>query len=140
MVCIAFTKESSADIRKQLIPSLFLFASAGSDKCGGESDCISFDDHMKVVADFWSQHVNETGIESNPTVIFTTEDKIMMDEQKAWVDQNGPTQSRFAFEFVLNGRDILPGSGFIREVGKVKVPSHLELSQASSSAFSPELY
>jgi hypothetical protein len=99
---------------------LLLLAAAGSDKCKGESDCISFDDHMTVVADFWGQHVNKTGIGRHPTVIFTTEDKSMMDGQKAWVDQKGQTQSRFEFEFVINSRDMLPGSGFIKDVGRYK--------------------
>ena len=101
---------------------MFLIASAGSDKCEGESDCISFDDHMTVVADFWSQHVNQTGVQRHPTVVFTTEDKNMMEEQKAWLDKYSQNQSRVEYEFVINGRDSLPGSGFIRDVGKYKDP------------------
>ena len=53
-------------------------------------------------------------------MIFTTEDKSMMDEQRTWLAENGQAHSLFEFEFVLNGRDMLPGSGFIRDVGKCK--------------------
>ena len=87
---------------------------------------------MTVTTDLWSRHIDQTGIARQPTVIFTTEDKSMMNEQNAWVDKSDQTQSRFAYDFVINGRDILPGSGFIKDVGTYKLYFSLYLGMFSS--------
>ena len=48
------------------------------------------------------------------------------------VDKSDQTQSRFAYDFVINGRDILPGSGFIKDVGTYKLYFSLYLGMFSS--------
>jgi len=98
-------------------PTLYLvhFLPA-SDKCSGESDCLSFDEHMTVTNDFWKRHLNETDASHNPTIVFTTEAKSMMAEQKAWVANKEQDERPYAFTFVTNDRDLLPDTGFIKEV------------------------
>ena len=67
---------------------------------------------MVVVAETWNKHLNETGGSLHPTVVFTTEAKGMVEEQKAWNEQ-----SQSHYNFVTNTRDLLPDSGFMRHVG-----------------------
>lgn len=76
---------------------------------------------MLVTTDVWSRFVNDTGTKSQPTVIFTTEAKSMMKEQTAWIKHNEQFKSGYDFDFLTNGRDILPGSGFIKSVGKNEI-------------------
>lgn len=96
---------------QNLISLLFAFSKA-SDKCHGESDCLSFAEHMVVATETWNKHLNETGGIRRPTVVFTTEARDMVEEQKAWNEQfHSP------FNFVTNARDLLPDSGFMRHVG-----------------------
>ena len=77
---------------------------------------MSFDQHMTIASDLWKRHLNETGGNHSPTVVFTTEAKSMMQEQKDWVEGDGLAKSPFDFEFLTNSRDMMPGSGFIKDV------------------------
>jgi len=71
---------------------------------------------MTVTSDFWKHHLNETNARHNPTIVFTTEAKSMMAEQKAWVANKEQDERLYAFTFVTNDRDLLPDTGFIKEV------------------------
>jgi len=78
---------------------------------------------MTVTTDLWGRHAKATGISSsdnnqqNPTVVFTTEAKEMMQEQQAWLEGDKHADSPFEFDFVTHSRDLLTGSGFIKHVG-----------------------
>ena len=73
---------------------------------------------MDVATELWERHVSDSGASVRPTVVFTTEAKSMMEEQQAWVqDMNRSSQSTFEFQFMTNSRDILPGSGFMKDIG-----------------------
>jgi len=91
---------------------------SASDKCKGESECLSFAEHMEATTELWKRHLNETGSTNHhPTVVFTTEAKSMMQEQQTWVKKNEQA-SLFEVDFVTNARDILPDSGFMKHVGR----------------------
>ena len=105
-----------SDFSQQPKLSHFPFVKA-SDKCHGESECLSFAEHMMALTQTWKRHLNETGGSHNPTVVFTTEAKGVVEEQQAWVKNNAQAQSPFDFDFVTNARDLLPDTGFMRHVG-----------------------
>ena len=91
---------------------------------------------MLITTDVWSRFVNDTGTKSQPTVVFTTEAKSMMKEQTAWIKQNEQFKSGYDFDFLTNGRDILPGSGFMKSVGKNEISSFSCVVHASCKYFS----
>ena len=88
---------------------------------------------MLITTDVWSRFVNDTGTKSQPTVVFTTEAKSMMKEQTTWIKQNEQFKSGYDFDFLTNGRDILPGSGFMKSVGKNEISSFSCVVHASSN-------
>jgi hypothetical protein len=119
-----------------LFETLYLLA---SDKCDGESECLSFDQHMQVASDMWQKHAKKSGIEVDPTVVFTTEATSMVEEQKAFVAQNETQRYPFNFNFVTNTKDVTPDSGFMKEIGKTPVRSrchsHVRVSRYSRILF-----
>jgi len=73
---------------------------------------------MTATTKLWERHLNEThGSHPHPTVVFTTEAKSMIQEQQSWVKENEQSKLPFQFDFVMNELDILPDSGFIRDIG-----------------------
>lgn len=93
-----------------------------SDKCKYESECLSFGDHMRATTQLWGRHLNKTEgghySRQHPTVVFTTEAKSMVEEQQSWVKENEPSNKLpVQFDFVVNEQDILPDSGFIKDIG-----------------------
>jgi len=92
--------------------------SLASDKCIRESECLSFTDHIVATTEIWERHLNETGgSHHRPTVIFTTEAKDMMLEHQTWAKENEHSKLPFDFDFVTNTRDILPDSGWMKDIG-----------------------
>lgn len=92
---------------------------------------------MTIATDVWGTHLNETGGSGGPMVVFTTEAKSMMQEQKAWVEGDGRANSKFDFDFFTNSYDMLPGSGFMksvvrRQAGNASDPDANMLSSVSS--------
>ena len=122
-----------ADIRQEIIPAdLNPEATIGlpiraSDKCHRESECLSFDEHMLITSDAWDKHLgylknassilnnNSTRIADDPTVIFTSEAKDVLAEQKAFA-LNDTRQANYPhrFRFVTNTKDVLPGTGKLK--------------------------
>ena len=81
---------------------------------------------MSVATEVWGRHASDTGGSDHPTIVFTTEAKSMMEEQQVWVrDKNSSAHSPYEFQFMTNGRDIMPDSGFIKDVGKFAMPRSL---------------
>jgi hypothetical protein len=94
-----------------------------SDKCSGESECLSFEQHMQVTSALWQKHTEQDTGSSNridPTVVFTTEATSMVKEQQAFVAQNGESKFPFKFDFVTNTKDVTPDSGFMKDIGKIR--------------------
>jgi hypothetical protein len=91
-----------------------------SDKCGRESQCLSFQQHMKAVSYLWPLHLNNSlGSDMDPYVVFTTESTSMVQEQKFFV-QNETLQTDFPyrFKFLTNHLDVTPDTGFVRRAAK----------------------
>jgi hypothetical protein len=88
-----------------------------SDKCLGESECLTFDQHIQVTSDMWQKLQQTTGITVDPTVVFTTESTDMVKEHKKFVAERGEQKYPFKFTFVTNTQDITPDSGFMKDVG-----------------------
>jgi hypothetical protein len=116
--------EGSTDLPviTNLTPCLLL----ASDKCERESECLSFDQHMQVASDMWQKHAKKSGLEVDPTVVFTTEATSMVEEQKAFVARNDTQRYPFNFEFVTNTKDVTPDSGFMKKIGKAPVRNRCE--------------
>jgi hypothetical protein len=89
-----------------------------SDKCTFESECLSFDQHMQVASALWAKdQANATATstqqgQATPSIVFTTESRSMVEEQEAY--EKAMTDRRFSF--VTNTRDVLPDSGFMKDV------------------------
>jgi hypothetical protein len=90
----------------------------GSDKCIGESECISFDQHMQVISNEWTKHQKRMGFpkNTNPTIVFTTESKNVVEEQQTFVAEKRDNSHPFRFEFVMNTQDVHPDSGFVKDI------------------------
>jgi hypothetical protein len=99
---------------------LFCFIPAASDKCHGESECLSFYQHMEGTTQLWQEHQNATGINRpNPAVVFTSEATGMVREQREF-ETNATMQQDFPFrfQFLTNNFDITPDTGFVQEIQK----------------------
>ena len=75
---------------------------------------------MEVVNHMWRKHMNVSGVIADPTIVFTTESKKMVEEQVQFASSVAGMNDKFPFkyEFVTNSKDILPDSGFMREICK----------------------
>lgn len=104
-----------------------------SDKCKYESECLSFDQHMQVVNSMWSRHRNTSSTTSDINVLFTTESKAMVQEQKDFAS-NAAMQSKYplTFNFVTNSKDVTPDTGFMKGVRDKNTVEESMLSSISS--------
>lgn len=120
----------------------FCFQSSASDKCKGESECLSFDQHMQVVNTQWAKHNQKDGTnEQDVSVLFTTESKAMVQEQIEF-SQNDDLKMKypFSFRFVTNTKDVTPDTGFIKEVtGNGETDSADDAMLSSMSSFKSQL-
>lgn len=78
-----------------------------SDKCIAESECLSFATYMEIMKQVWTTHSND--LSRNITIVLTTESKMVLDDMVAF--QSSSTDWPFAYTFVVNTKDIMPGSG-----------------------------
>jgi hypothetical protein len=105
-----------------------------SDKCKRESECLTFDQHMRVASKMWKRHGTSTAISNvdvDPSIVFTTESTAMQEEQRLFAT-NSSARSRYpAFRFVTNSHDVTPDSGRFRDVAK-----NVSADDAMLSAFS----
>jgi hypothetical protein len=86
-----------------------------SDKCTFESECLSFDQHMQVANAVWAKdqaNASATRRKATPSLVFTTESRSMVEEQEVYVSSMADRR----FDFVTNTRDVLPDSGFMKDV------------------------
>jgi hypothetical protein len=72
---------------------------------------------MQVVSEMWLEHQNMSDISVPPTVVFTSEATSMVKELETFVAENRTLKYPFKFEFVTNGKDVTPDSGFMRDIG-----------------------
>jgi hypothetical protein len=108
-----------------------------SDKCLRESECLTFEQHMRVASKMWKRHgpPSSTAItNADPSIVFTTESTAMQEEQRLFAT-NTSTRSQYpAFRFVTNSHDVTPDSGrFSRVAKKVNVSADEAMLSAMSS-------
>lgn len=107
-----------------------------SDKCKRESECLTFDQHMRVASKMWTRHgpntaIGNINVDVDPSIVFTTESTAMQEEQRLF-STNTSARSRYpAFRFVTNSHDVTPDSGRFRDVAK-----NVSADEAMLSAFS----
>jgi hypothetical protein len=82
-----------------------------SDKCDVESECMSFSQYLRSVAQLWKW--NETGATS---IVVTTESQKVMKELNDIVAKEKSTADLpFPVRFVVNKHDVLQDSGFLQK-------------------------
>jgi hypothetical protein len=73
---------------------------------------------MRGTTQLWQEHQNRTGIDRpNPAVVFTSEAKGMVREQREFAT-NATLQQDFPlrFQFLTNNFDVTPDTGFVKEI------------------------
>jgi hypothetical protein len=87
----------------------------------GESECLTFDEHMTVVGEMWERHLNDTADHSitDITVVFTTEATSVVEEQQAFAAEQRRVARypQLKFSFLSNEHDVTPNSGFMKDIG-----------------------
>jgi hypothetical protein len=96
---------------------------------------------MQVVNTTWAKHLQATAATAraaaDPVVLFTTESKKMVQEQKEFV--SNPAQSgkyAFDFNFVTNTRDVHPDSGFMKDIARRREEDRMDADEVMLSAIS----
>jgi hypothetical protein len=86
---------------------------AASDKCRFESECLSFEQHMKVVTQIWKRNIfnqTETRTTTRPilNVLLTSESQSVFDEQQKFVKNQTlrDTITPFPLRFITNDGDV----------------------------------
>jgi len=91
-----------------------------SDKCFGESECLTFYQHMQGVAQLWKEYHNTTNTNSDPVVVFTSEATKMVQEQQEFASNTTLHDDfSFRFSFLTNHKDVTPDSGFVQDIRKL---------------------
>jgi hypothetical protein len=108
-----------------------------SDKCLRESECLTFDQHMRVASKMWKRHGPPSStaiINGDPFIDLTTESTAIQEEQRLFAT-NTSARSRYpAFRFVTNSHDVTPNTErFSRVAKKVNVSADEAMLSAMSS-------
>ena len=135
---VAYSKLS--DVLEEVVPKDLDVETAiglpirGSDKCLRESECISFEEHVQVVDDVWQ--ANKRQSDPDPTIVFTTESKLILAEQVAFVSSfERQTQFQNKFHFVANTKDLAPDTGRPKKESPLGDADEIMLSAISSLMF-----
>ena len=98
-----------------------------SDKCHRESECLSFEEHMQVTTSMWAKHLNYLNatakhddqlLSKSPSIIFTTEAKNVLEEQQRFsANETRQAVYPYRYRFVTNTKDIMPGTGKLKNAG-----------------------
>lgn len=136
------SRERIDEILSQIIPKdVDLESTIGlpiraSDKCYRESECLSFDDHMRVSSDLWGKYLNISRgekVATEPTIIFTTESRsVIKDHAKFMNNSDLKAALPFNFRFVMNTEDVLPNTGKLSRGGRSHTADEAMLSAMSS--------
>jgi hypothetical protein len=88
--------------------TISIFNVSGSDKCNRESECLSFDQHMHAALEEWENLSGQPFNATKPYVVFTTESRSLITEQKEYIAQQPPEHK---VRFATNIHDVVPDSG-----------------------------
>ncbi len=80
-----------------------------SDKCDVESESPSFEYYMKVMQQIWTKHQQHFS-KKKISIIVTTESRSVLDNLTAF-QASSAGMLPFQYNFVVNGRDVMHGSG-----------------------------
>jgi hypothetical protein len=114
-----------------------------SDKCGTESECLSFDQYTRSLAMIWtlSSDAEKWKDAKLPVhIVLTTESKNVSAAQQSYL--RNPTSEReiaFPFKFVTNHRDVLQNTGAISDVAMKSGPTADEAMLSAMSSLKAQL-
>jgi hypothetical protein len=131
-----------SDTMERFDSFLVYYSATASDKCNGESECMSFEHYIRAAEQLWiphllannrggrggddqdSNHHNASSSSSSSrmattrttTILVTTESRAVLQEQEAFLAKYD-MQRDFAFPFriVNNRHDVMQGTGFIND-------------------------
>ncbi|GKY98095.1 hypothetical protein MPSEU_000767300 [Mayamaea pseudoterrestris] len=85
-----------------------------SDKCEGESECLSFQEHIQATHLVWDKfsQFQQRPSSITPSLLFTTESTAMVREQRNFSDSH----PNFTFRIASNIHDVTPDSGLSTQV------------------------
>jgi hypothetical protein len=98
-----------------------------SDKCGTESECLSFQQHVQAATELWRAAYNVTkdrtesisaaddSLLPSTSIVLTTESQQILREYEEAVNSNG-TFSNAPFQFVTNHLDVAQDTGYLEEL------------------------
>lgn len=73
---------------------------AATDKCGTESECLSFVQHMRAADEAW------VGQSPATNIVVTTESRQILREQREWAQNS-------SLHFLLNSNDVAQNTGYV---------------------------
>ena len=77
-----------------------------------ESECLSFEQHMKVMTSIWKKNQAIAAVSNNVVnVILTTEDERVMEDMRRF----NATSTLVSYRFITNKHDVLQGTGVANE-------------------------
>jgi hypothetical protein len=96
----------------------YSYGSIASDKCNGESECLSFPQYMSAVSKIWTKRSNAR-LESQPetNIVVTTESQRVLRELEEFASNDTLRKSvPFPFRFVTNHRDVAQDTGYLEHI------------------------
>jgi hypothetical protein len=74
----------------------------------GESECLDFEQHMKVMIRIW--RTNQSAMHGTANIILTTESQSVMDDMNKFQEHLKDTVP-FSYRFITNEQDVMQGTG-----------------------------
>eukprot|EP00521_Asterionellopsis_glacialis_P016012 CAMPEP_0195309498 /NCGR_PEP_ID=MMETSP0707-20130614/38767_1 /TAXON_ID=33640 /ORGANISM="Asterionellopsis glacialis, Strain CCMP134" /LENGTH=273 /DNA_ID=CAMNT_0040373795 /DNA_START=1285 /DNA_END=2106 /DNA_ORIENTATION=- len=81
-----------------------------SDKCIKESECLSFDQYMKLMGQIWKK--NEGALQGAADIVLTSEsEQILAEKEKYETNATLKSLVPFDYRFITNDGDVMQGTG-----------------------------
>jgi len=109
-----------------------------SDKCGMESECLTFAQYMEAATKLWERHGPVSSNQNLTSVIVTTESLSVLNEQQEYAANFSKRHVDLPFRFILNRRDVAQDTGFVKKIRSTTTADEAMLSALSS--FQVQLY
>jgi hypothetical protein len=116
--------------------TLHLSLGAASDKCGIESECLSFGQYVTAAQELWMQHRGSADTTPKITsIVVTSESKQIIGEQATYIFNQSSTaqQDHFPARFITNHLDVAQDTGYLEDISGA---STFTADQAMLSAIS----
>lgn len=102
-----------------------------SDKCGVESECLSFDQYVAAAKDLWMKQSSRSNAVRTTSIVVTSESKQILGEQANYTNHDNIS---FPLRFVSNRQDITQNTGYLEDVLDPSNASSFSADQAMLSA------